>query len=89
MRTFLEGLMDKADSAKLMQCSPAVIEPIFNGATRMNPASLFLNTGSEEDMAYIRRQALNHNEEFALATPGHTCHFDGPKDQGRDTANTK
>lgn len=89
MRTFLEGLMNQADSAKLMQCSPAVIEPIFNGATRMNPASLFLNTGSEEDMAYIRRQALNHNEEFSLATSGHTCHFDGPRDQGRDTANTK
>ncbi|RWX44930.1 hypothetical protein H206_01215 [Candidatus Electrothrix aarhusensis] len=50
MRTYLEGLMDQADSAKLMQCSPAVIEPIFNGATRMNPASLFLNTGSKEDM---------------------------------------
>ncbi|XCN74061.1 MAG: phosphoenolpyruvate carboxykinase domain-containing protein [Candidatus Electrothrix aestuarii] len=89
MKTFLAGLMDEADTAKLMQCSPAVIEPIFNGATRMNPASLFLNTGSPEDMAYIRRQALNHNEEFSLATPGHTCHFDGPKDQGRDTANTK
>lgn len=89
MKTYLAGLMNKADSAKLMHCSPAIIEPIFNGATMMNPASLFLNTGSAEDMDYIRQQALNHNEEFALATSGHTCHFDGPKDQGRDTANTK
>ncbi|MCW5212178.1 phosphoenolpyruvate carboxykinase (GTP) [Desulfobulbus sp. TB] len=89
MKTYLAGLMNKADSAKLMHCSPAIIEPIFNGATMMNPASLFLNTGSAEDMDYIRQQALNHNEEFALANSRHTCHFDGPKDQGRDTVNTK
>ncbi|MCI5149140.1 MAG: phosphoenolpyruvate carboxykinase (GTP), partial [Candidatus Electrothrix sp. MAN1_4] len=89
MKTYLASLMDEADSAKLMHCNPAIIEPIFNGATMMNPASLFLNTGSAEDMDYIRRQALNHNEEFSLATSGHTCHFDGPNDQGRDTANTK
>lgn len=89
MKSYLAGLMDQADSAKLMLCSPAIIEPIFNGATRLNPTSLFLNTGSAEDMAYIRQQALNHNEEYPLATTGHTYHFDGPKDQGRDTVNTK
>lgn len=89
MKTYLVGLMDEANAAKLMHCSPAVIEPIFNGATRLNPASLFLNTGSEEDIAYIRQQAIKHNEEFLLTTAGHTCHFDGLNDQGRDTANTK
>ncbi len=89
MKTYLAGLMDEANRAKLMHCSPAIIEPIFNGATMMNPASLFLNTGSAEDMDYIRQQALKQNEEFPLATSGHTYHFDGPNDQGRDTANTK
>ena len=89
MKSYLIGLMDEANTAKFKHCSPAIIEPIFNGATMMNPSSLFLNTGSAEDMDYIRQEALEKNEESALATPGHSYHFDGPKDQGRDTENTK
>ena len=89
MKTFLVGLMDEGNCNKLMFCSPAVIEPIFNGVTRLNPSSIFINTGSKEDIAYIRHQALKKNEESPLSFKGHTCHFDGPDDQGRDTANTK
>ena len=89
MRTYLVGLMDEANSRKLMHCSPEVIEPIYNGSTRMSPASIFINTGSSEDMAYIRRKAQELGEEFQLSMKNHTCHFDGPGDQGRDTANTK
>lgn len=89
MRTYLVGLMDENNRDKLMQCSPQVIEPIFNGATRMNPSSIFINTGSREDIDYIRRMCIAKGEETALSTPGHTYHFDGPHDQGRDTANTK
>ena len=55
----------------------------------MSPASIFINDGSAEDMTYIRQNALKAGEEFELAKNNHTCHFDGPKDQGRDTANTK
>ncbi|MCF6186492.1 MAG: phosphoenolpyruvate carboxykinase domain-containing protein [Desulfobulbaceae bacterium] len=89
MRTYLVSLMDEANCQKLMYCSPKVIEPIYNGSTRMSPASIFINTGSAEDMAYIRQQALQTGEEFTLNIENHTCHFDGPNDQGRDTANTK
>ncbi len=89
MKTYLTSLMDEANCDKLTYCSPAVIEPIYNGATRMSPASIFINTGSDEDMGYIRRQALERGEEFSLTEKNHTCHFDGPGDQGRDTANTK
>lgn len=89
MRTYLAGLMDEANCRKLMHCSPEVIEPIYNGSTRMSPASIFINTGSPEDIAYIRGKALEAGEEFQLTKKNHTCHFDGPGDQGRDTANTK
>ncbi len=89
MKTYLVGLMDESNCDKLMRLSPAVIKPIFNGATRLNPSSIFINTGSDEDMAYIRLQALKKGEEVALSTKNHTCHFDGPDDQGRDTANTR
>ncbi len=89
MRTYLLSLMDEANGQKLMACSPEVIEPIYNGSTRMSPASIFINNGSAEDMAYIRQKALEAGEELQLVSKNHTCHFDGPGDQGRDTANTK
>ncbi len=89
MKTYLADLMDESSRKKLMYCSPEVIKPIYNGATRFTPASIFLNSGSEEDMAYIRDQAIKNNEESPLSKAGHTYHFDGPGDQGRDTANTK
>ncbi len=89
MKTYLVSLMDEANCQKLMYCSPEVIEPIYNGSTRMSPTTIFINTGSPEDMAYIRQKAMEKKEEFSLTKENHTCHFDGPEDQGRDTANTK
>ncbi len=89
MRTYLVSLMDEDNVEKLMACSPEVVVPIYNGSTRMSPASIFINSGSEKDMAYVRERALAAGEEFQLAGKNHTCHFDGPGDQGRDTANTK
>jgi len=89
MKTYLVSLMDEANRQKLMYCSSEIIEPIYNGSIRMTPASIFINTGSPEDIAYIRQMALDNHEELQLTKKHHTYHFDGPNDQGRDTANTK
>jgi phosphoenolpyruvate carboxykinase (GTP) len=89
MRTYLSGLMDEPNQKKMKECTSEVLAPIYNGATRMNPKSIFINSGSAEDIAFVRKMALEVGEEFQLAIDGHTCHFDGPNDQGRDTANTK
>ncbi|MEN8134658.1 MAG: phosphoenolpyruvate carboxykinase domain-containing protein [Thermodesulfobacteriota bacterium] len=89
MRTYLVALMDEENRAKLQLCSPEVLEPIYNGAIRMSPSAIFINTGSNEDIDYIRHQALARGEEKSLAVKNHTYHLDGPNDQGRDTANTK
>ncbi len=89
MRTHLAGLMDETNTQKLGQCSPEVLAPIYNGAVRMGPASIFINDGSPEDISYVRAKALELGEEFNLNKDNHTCHFDGPNDQGRDTLNTK
>lgn len=53
-----------------------------------NPESVFVITDSTEDIAKIRDLAIGCGET-KLATEGHTYHFDGPKDQARDKANTK
>lgn len=54
-----------------------------------NPDSVVVFTDSAEDIATLREKAKNGGGEKPLATPGHTYHFDGPKDQARDKANTK
>jgi len=54
-----------------------------------NPETVFVCTDSEEDVKYVRDMAITSGEEKPLATPGHTCHFDGYHDQGRDREVTK
>ena len=53
------------------------------------PEAVFVCTDSAEDIRYIREQAIATGEERALTTAGHTAHFDGYHDQGRDRKATK
>lgn len=53
------------------------------------PADVFVADDSAESMAETRRGALAAREENELAIPGHTVHFDGIQDQGRDREATK
>ncbi len=54
-----------------------------------NPAKIFVNSGSPEDLKYIREAAIKYGEEMKLKIRGHTVHFDGYYDQARDKENTK
>ena len=54
-----------------------------------NPEKVFICTDSEEDVKHVRQMAVESREEGPLETPGHTYHFDGPSDQGRDRKATK
>ena len=49
-----------------------------------NPDKVFVCTDSDEDIEYIRELAIKNGEESKLAIDGHTVHFDGYYDQGRD-----
>jgi phosphoenolpyruvate carboxykinase (GTP) len=53
------------------------------------PERVFVMSDSAADAEYIRKQAIATGEEKPLAVEGHTVHFDGYYDQGRDPANTK
>ena len=53
------------------------------------PSSVYVLTGSEEDLEYVRRVALERGEELPTRYPRHTVHFDGPKDLARDRRNTR
>jgi phosphoenolpyruvate carboxykinase (GTP) len=55
----------------------------------LQPASVFVATNDAADLAVIREIAQESGEETPLAMAGHTIHFDGYQDQGRDTFSTK
>ena len=80
----LESTLDATNLAKLA--------PIHNAEARIKiaatiamcqPDSVFVNTGSEPDRAFIRELSLKKGEEKALAKEGHTVHFDLPMEQAR------
>ncbi|MBN1818946.1 MAG: phosphoenolpyruvate carboxykinase (GTP) [Sedimentisphaerales bacterium] len=54
-----------------------------------NPDSIFVCTDDPADQQKIREMAKNGGGEHPLAMEGHTYHFDGPQDQGRDKEVTK
>ncbi len=54
-----------------------------------NPGSVFVCTDSDADIQYIRDLAVKTGEESPLAIAGHTIHYDGYHDQGRDKEVTK
>lgn len=53
------------------------------------PASVWVSTDSDEDAEHTRAMALKLREERPLSIAGHTIHFDGMEDQGRDREVTK
>ena len=53
------------------------------------PGDVFVCTDSPDDIAYVREQVVKRGEEKPLNIKGHTYHFDGFNDQGRDREATK
>ena len=56
---------------------------IANSIAMCDPETVFVNTGSDSDKAYIREMALKNGEEAKLPMDGHTIHFDLKDEQGR------
>ena len=88
--TILQNAMDSRNHCKLMGVKDAEVHKFIADAIALcDPKDVFVCSDSEEDIAHIRRQALALGEEKPLNTPGHTYHFDGMNDQGRDREVTK
>jgi phosphoenolpyruvate carboxykinase (GTP) len=80
-------LQESLDAANLEKLAPittgdALIK-IANSIVICKPAAVFINSGSPEDVQWIREHALHKGEEKKLAKSGHTIHFDLPEDQAR------
>ena len=93
MNPYLEALKPKlseADYKKLCAISiPKVHEFIAKSADLCNAEHVFICSDSAEDKKHIREQANANKEETKLKIAGHTYHFDGYYDQGRDRKATK
>jgi len=90
MKALLKKRLTKENYNRLIAMkNPRLYSFVADAIELTNPDSVFVCTDSAEDIAYIRELAIKTGEEFKLATPGHTCHFDGYYDQGRDTFSTK
>ena len=88
--TILKSRLDAKNLARLLAFkNPRLHEFVADAIELTNPASVFVCTDAPEDIAYVRAQAAALGEEAPLATPGHTVHFDGPNDQGRDKEVTR
>jgi phosphoenolpyruvate carboxykinase (GTP) len=62
---------------------------IADGVTLCDPDSVWVGSDSAEDVEETRRRTVEIREESPLAIEGHTIHFDGMEDQGRDRERTK
>ena len=94
MNPYLEALQTKLspkDFEKLAAIdNPNVHEFIAKISDLCQPGKIFVCSDSAEDIAYVKKQSIVAGEEQAILTmQGHTIHFDGEKDQGRDRQNTK
>ncbi len=79
-----EATLDSDNLGKLspIKNSEALIK-IANAISMCKPDAVFVNSGSEVDVQWIRDYSLSKGEEKKLAKKGHTIHFDLPQDQAR------
>jgi len=94
MNPYLEVLQPKLSTSDFKKLSaienPNVHEFIAKQSDLCHPDKIFICSDSLEDIAHIRKQAIASGEEQAILTmAGHTVHFDGEYDQGRDRQATK
>ena len=88
--TIPSGLIDQSNLDKLLSLNNQhILDIVAHYAATCKPAKITVITDSPEDVRYVREKALANGEEATLTLPGHTYHFDGPADQGRDKAVTR
>jgi len=94
MNTYLEALkikLTEADYKKLCVIDNSKVhEFIAKSSDLCHAKNIFICSDDPKDIAHIRQQAIASGEEKAvLKIKGHTVHFDGFNDQGRDRKATK
>lgn len=81
--------LDEDSLAKLERIgNEEALVKIANAISLGGPSRVFVNTGSQEDRAAVRRMAVEKGEEKRLALEDHTIHYDLAKEQARLVSQT-
>ena len=92
-KEYIEILKKKCDANNLKKLEAIDNNKLHDFVVKyvqvFNPDSVFVRTDEKEDAKYIRRRSTEKGEEKALNIKGHTVHFDGYYDQGRDKFSTR
>ncbi len=94
MNPYLEVLQPKLSESDFKRLSaidnPNVHEFIAKESDLCQPKDIFICSDTPEDISHVRKMSIASGEEQAILTlQGHTVHFDGEYDQGRDRQATK
>jgi phosphoenolpyruvate carboxykinase (GTP) len=82
--SYLKTTLDQSENDKLARVGDElVLLKIANAISLCNPDSVFIHTGSDEDLKTIRKLSLKNKEESSLQMENHTIHFDLKEEQGR------
>lgn len=88
--SMLERRLSRTDREKLTAIPiPRLHRFVADAIELCDPEGVVVQDDSPEGMSETRRHAVENGEETPLAVAGHTLHFDGPEDQGRDREVTK
>ena len=83
-------ILSEENRKKIRNLNNTHVEKIIEEYVNLcKPDTVTVITDSQADINYIRTRALELGEERKLAMEGHTIHFDGLNDQGRDKKNTR
>lgn len=86
----LKTKLDAENYAKLAAIANSKLHAFVADAIELcQPETVWVSTDSPADVEYTRQMAVKMREERGLNIPGHTIHFDGMEDQGRDKEVTK
>ncbi len=86
----LESRLDSENCRKLAAVDNPQLHAFVADAVELcDPDVVWVSTDSPEDIDYTRQMALKLGEEKPLTNQGHTIHFDGMQDQGRDREVTR
>jgi phosphoenolpyruvate carboxykinase (GTP) len=90
VKQVLQAKLNSENYDKLMALANDKLHKFVADAIELaKPATVFVCTDKPEDIDYIRKLAVKNGEEKPLNIKGHTYHFDGYNDQGRDKEVTK
>ena len=92
-KNYADILKDKCDAEHLARLAALDNDRLHafvaDAAALCEPEIVYVLDDSPESQEFTRRKALEAGEERPLETDGHTIHFDGMQDQGRDREVTR